>query len=175
MLCSGQRKRQWVDRLLFSTEPSSFKTANEYILQVQAVWCDWLKTLSWNEWHLENFFFQLELFFHRFGAKWVFAVAFAVCTAATLLSPLAATLGYGYLIAVRVIAGVASVSAIFLNFRVVFLSKLEKIKQWAVCLLNIARVWIFSSFVLCFACRVLPIRPSMPCGVTGLHPSRDRN
>ena len=58
------------------------------------------------------FFFNSDFFSCRFGAKWVFAISFGVCSACTLLSPVAATLGYGYLIAVRVVAGMASVSII---------------------------------------------------------------
>jgi len=46
----------------------------------------------------------------RFGAKWVLFVSLGVSTLATLVTPIAAKLGYQALIAVRVVAGIGSVS-----------------------------------------------------------------
>ena len=52
----------------------------------------------------------VSILYSRFGAKWIFAGAFLLSTVATLLSPFGASLGYGYLIGLRVIAGIGSVS-----------------------------------------------------------------
>jgi len=47
----------------------------------------------------------------RLGAKWVLLGFLGVSTLATLLTPLAARLGYQALIATRVAAGIGSVSS----------------------------------------------------------------
>jgi len=46
----------------------------------------------------------------RLGAKWVLFGFLSLCTLATLLTPLAARLGYQVLIAARIAAGLGSVS-----------------------------------------------------------------
>ena len=46
----------------------------------------------------------------RYGGKWVFGVSLGIATVATLLTPVAATLNMGFLIFLRVIVGVGSVS-----------------------------------------------------------------
>jgi len=58
----------------------------------------------------------------RLGAKWVLFGFLGASTLATLLTPVAARLGYHALIAVRIAAGIGSVSywssLIFINFSV---------------------------------------------------------
>ena len=46
----------------------------------------------------------------RYSAKWVFAIFYAVSTLGTLITPLAARMHFGVLIAVRAIVGLGSVS-----------------------------------------------------------------
>ena len=48
----------------------------------------------------------------RFNGKWVFAAMYAATTLGTLVTPMAANMGYWVLIGVRVLVGVGSVSRI---------------------------------------------------------------
>ncbi len=51
----------------------------------------------------------------RFGGKWVFAAFTAVSTLATLLTPMGARVSHIFLILLRVLAGIGSVSRFFLS------------------------------------------------------------